>query len=1107
MTARLVAWCTRHSWLVLALALAVGAAGELARRSLSRDVIPDLSDPQLVIVADWMGHPAPEVAAEVTQVLTRALDGVPGATAIRGSTMTGMAYIDVVFGSAADLVAGQRAIAERVTAARLPPTARVQLGPRASSTGWVYQYALIDPAHKKSLFELRRFQDEVLRPALATIDGVAEVASVGGELQQVVVEARPVELRARGVAFSDVVATLRAALPPVGPLVGQLPATVLPGSQARRSPSVAELAALPVAPTGTPLGEVARVRLSDDMPSGVADLGGGTPAVGGIVVAARDANLPAVITRVRATLARERTQLPTDVQLVTVYDRLDVADRVEDNLVHALGEEIAVVVVILLVFLLHARSALVPLATLPLVVLSTFGAMWLLGVPATVMSLGGIAIALGMAVDADIVALEACHRRLETTGAAPHGDRRSRIAGGGDPDGSTGGAGVPPRGIDRLHRIVAAAGSFAPAILTSLVITALSFLPVFAFTGETGRLLRPLALTKTLIIAASAVVSLTVAPALRARLLAGRIRPELDNPLTRTLVRLYRPVVHLALRRPLLTLVTAGLAVLSCLPIATQLGGEFLPRVDEGDLLFMPTTLPGVPTEQAVAMLRRQDRAITEIVEVGTVFGKVGRADTATDPAPFAMTETTIRLRPRDEWPSHPRSRWYSAWAPGALRRVLGLVWPEQGPDTTAEVVARLDRATRLPGWTNAWTAPARGRIDMMSTGVRTPVGIRIIAADPQRLEALGAAVRARVLALPGTRSATFESLGGETGLRFVPEPAALAGADVESAVVGATTDLLITGGQVGDLVLDGRRLRVRVASDASERGLADLVRATTVRGASTGPVPLALLGQPTTVTRPATIRTERGELCAYVYVDLVDGTDLTGYVERARRAVDPSTLALGAGERLEWTGQYELIVAGEHRLAWIVPLVALTMLGLLLLQFRSLTEALIVLAAVPFALVGSIWTLYLLGYPMSAPVWVGLLSVVGLAMQTGVVMVVYIDEAFHRRVREGTLASRDDIVAAHAEGTVRRLRPKLMTITTMALALAPLLWADGAGAEIMRRVAAPMIGGLATSAFLTLEVLPVLYTIWRTRQLRRAQRLGLSIEAVVGPPPPWARS
>jgi copper/silver efflux system protein len=1085
-TARVVAWSTRHPSIVLGAAVAIAIAGGLARKALPRDVIPDLSDPQIVLVADWMGHPATEVASDVTQVLTRALDGVPGSTAVRGSSMSGMAYIDVAFASGADLAAGREAIVERVAGARarLPRTARVQVGPLASSTGWVFEYVLVDPGRRASLLTLRHFQDDVLRPALAAIPGVAEVASVGAGVQEVLVEAHPAALRERGLAFTDLLAALRPALSaPGAPGVADLEALPVP------VPAPGEAAAAATSPRAR-VADVARVRIADDMPTGVADFGGGLPAVGGIVIARRDAALPALIARVKRTLEGARAELPPEVKVVTVYNRLDVANRVGNTLHRAVAEEVLVVALVVLLFLGHLRSALVPLATLPLVLLITFAAMWVLDVPATVMSLGGIAIALGMAVDADVVALEACHRRLET---------------------GTGGG-------DRRRRLIAAAGSFAPAILTSLMITALSFLPVFAFGGETGRLLRPMALTKTLVIAAAALVTLTAAPALRERLVRGKIQPELENRLTRWLVRWYRPFVDFALRRPVLTIATALLAVISCLPIVNRLGGEFLPRVDEGDLLFMPTTLPGVPPDQAATLMRRQDRAIGQFPEVAAVFGKVGRADTATDPAPYWMAETTVRLLPRSQWPKLARTRWYSRWAPRPLRAVLGLFWSEESPATTAELIASLDRATRLPGWSNAWTAPARARIDMMATGVRTPVGIRLVAADPDRLDALGAALRDLAAGVPGTRSAVYESLGGETGLRFVPDAQAMAQAGADPAQVAAAADFLITGGHLGDLMVDGRRLRLRVAPDMTEsmRGPADQLRSATVRagsgknGAADAPIALGLLGRPQVVTRPAALRSERGELCAYVYVDLQDGTDVLGYVERARgeldRALAAGTLVLAPGERVEWTGQYQLLAAGAKRLRWIVPLVVASMLALLLLQFRTIASALIVLVSVPFALVGSFWTLYLLGYPMSAPVWVGLLSVVGLAMQTGVVMVVYIDDAFHRRVRAGLIASRDDIVAAHAEGTVRRLRPKVMTITTMAAALLPLLWTEGAGAEIMKRVAAPMIGGLATSAFLTLEVLPVLYTIWRHRQLRRAQRLGVPVAVVVGVAPGWAR-
>jgi Cu(I)/Ag(I) efflux system membrane protein CusA/SilA len=1088
MIAALVAWSTRRPWRVILAALLLAVAGELARRNLASDAIPDLSNPQIVLVADWMGHPAAEVASELTQVLTGALQGVPGSTAIRGSSMSGMAYVDVVFDSPSDLQRGREGIVDRVAnvRGRLPANVRIQIGPMASSTGWVFQYVLIDPQRRQSALALKRLQDGVLRPALAAIPGVAEVASVGGGVQQVLVELEGERLRARAVAFSDVVSTLRKAL----------------ATNPRASPE--DLEALPLQIPGpavsepTRIGDLGHVHVTDDLPTGLADFRGIEPAVGGIVVARRDANLAVLIEAVKRTLDRQRPELPVGVELVTAYDRSDLISRVGHTLLRALAEEVAVVSLVTLLFLLHGRSALVPLLTLPVVVLLTFGAMWIAGAPATIMSVGGIGIALGMAVDADVVALEACHRQIEA--------RRSTYS-----------------PVDRRGQLIAAAGSFAPALLTSLVIAALSFLPVFAFGGESGRLLRPLALGKTLVIGAAALVTVTLAPALRERLLRGRMTPELENPVTRALVRAYRPFVHFALARPVLTLVTAALAVFSCVPIVPRLGGEFLPHIDEGDLLFMPTTLPGARADLAVTQLFQQNRALRQFTEVTAVFGKLGRADTATDPAPYSMAETTLRLKPRSKWPNMARSRWYSGWAPPALRRVLGRIWPEATQVTTSELVAQLDAATRLPGWVSTWTAPARARMDMMATGVRTPVGIRVVAADPARLDSLGTALRAMVMRISGTRSAVFESLGGEAWLAFQPDPAELARHRVDPALAQSTADLLLNGGQLGEIERDGQRLRIRIAPDvnmpampgpATERlrGPADQLREVTVRASENGPpVPLGLVGRVGYVTRPALLRAERGELVAYVYVDLMEGTDLAGYVERAKveldRALATREVRLEPGERVEWTGQYELLAAGQRRLRWIVPIVAISTLALLFVQFRSITEALIVLLSVPFALVGSLWTLFLLGYPMSAPVWVGLLSTAGLAMQTGVVMVVYIDDAFHRRVREGRLRSRDDIVEAHAEGTVRRLRPKVMTVATMGASLLPLLWADGAGAEIMKRVAAPMLGGLVTSALLTLEVLPVIYTIWRSAQLRRAQHTGLSIDSVVGRAPAWATS
>ncbi len=1010
-----------------------------------------------------MGHSASEVAEDVTSLLTGALRSLPGTTAVRGSSMTDMAYVDVSFADGSDLEQQRREVLDRLASLRsqLPPDLRLQVGPAAASTGWVFQYALSDPSRHQSLLTLKRLQDDVLRPALLEIPGVAEVASVGGAVEELLVEVHGTVLEERGLAFSDTLPPLERAL-----------------REQRGAVSPEALAQLPLAgPDGSTLflGEVARLRLKTTMPSGLANLAGNPAVVGGIVVARRDADLGPLIERVRRTLDQKLGPPRDHVRWVTVYDRLDLVNHVHGTLVAALAEEVAVVVAIVLLFLLHLRSALIPLITLPVVLGLTFLGMWLLGVPATIMSLGGIGIALGLAVDADVVALEACHRRLEAAALRPQSEPALDVANPG----------------------------FTSAIFTSLSIAAITFLPVFAFTGETGQLLRPLALTKTLVIAAALLVMLTLAPALRALLLKGRVIPEFEHPLVRLLVRAYRPIVHFALGRPLLTLATAALALLSSVPIAAQLGSEFLPRIEEGDLLFMPTTLPGINPEDAQDQLDLQNRIIAKFGEVESVFGKVGRAETATDPAPWSMAETTIRLKPREQWPKFPHPRWYSIWAPEPFRRCLALGWPEREARSTQELVAALDSATHLPGWTSSWTAPARARLDMLATGVRTPVGLRVVAAGGERLEALGIALKSQLEDVTGTRSVFFESLGGEARLGFTPDADALARLQTEPGLVQRTADVVLHGGSLGDVEIDGQATRVRLLPRrVSGGGDPDRLRQLSVRGAA-GPIPLALLGRTAHVPVPSSIRSEGGELVAYLYVDLTTDADVGSYIREGQRQLDAAlqggSLQLQPGERFEWTGQYALIEQGERRLRWIVPLVFGSLLLLLFLQFRGWMHALIVLSAVPFALVGSIWTLYILDYPLSAPVWVGLLSVVGLAMQTGVVMVVYIDDAFYQRVREGKLTTRNDIVEAHTEGTVRRLRPKLMTITTMAAGLLPLLWSNGAGAEIMRRVAAPMLGGLLTSAFLTLEVLPVLYTIWRHRQLLEAQRTGRPIAELVG--------
>jgi Cu(I)/Ag(I) efflux system membrane protein CusA/SilA len=555
--------------------------------------------------------------------------------------------------------------------------------------------------------------------------------------------------------------------------------------------------------------------------------------------------------------------------------------------------------------------------------------------------------------------------------------------------------------------------------------------------------------------------------------------------------------------------------------VGYRLGSEFLPRIDEGDLLFMPTTDAGVRKEDAAEQLAAQDHFIKQFEEVKTVFGKVGRADTPTDPAPFSMAETTIRLRPRSEWPDVYRERWYSRWAPESVKAALRPLWPERTPRTLAGLIEELDRATRMTGWTNAWTAPVRARMDMLATGVHTPVGIRVVSNDPYRLADLGAPMEALAMRVPGARSAFFESVRDRPWPTFLANSEALAHPGVDKNLLKKTTEFMISGGDLGEFEWQGDPFRLALTlverdhdaeEEPSTRSLNFLCDITVrSRGDHGQPVPLALLGSPKPTIQPAMVRSEFGELVAYVYVDLHPGVDPGHFVENAKAELEHTIAAGGLdlreGERIEWTGQYELIAQGEKRLWWIVPFVLLSMFALLLFQFRSVAEAAIVLLCVPFALVGSLWTLYWLGYSLSAPVWVGLLSTIGLAMQTGVVMVVYIDDAFHRRVQSDRIHARDDIVDAHTEGTVLRLRPKLMTIATMAASLLPLLWAEGAGAEIIRRVAAPMLGGLLSSAFLTLEVIPVVYTMWRSHQLEVAKRRKVRLAEVIGPVPTWAQA
>jgi Cu(I)/Ag(I) efflux system membrane protein CusA/SilA len=735
--------------------------------------------------------------------------------------------------------------------------------------------------------------------------------------------------------------------------------------------------------------------------------------------------------------------------------------------------------------------------------------MALLDIPATIMSLGGIAIALGATVDAEIVMIEASHKKLERA----------------------------PPGADRQRLLAEAAREVTPALFFSLLVIAAAFLPVFTLTGQAGRLFTPLAWTKTFVMLSAAVLSITFAPALRSLLLAGRIRPESEHPLSRLVHRIYRPFVFVALRRPKSTVAIGLLAVLSAVPLAMRLGTEFMPPLNEGDVLYMPTTLPGISIEEAKRQLQAQDRVFRSFPEVLSVFGKAGRAETATDPAPLTMVETTVRLRPPEEWRLVPVERWWSSWAPGPLRPALAAVWPERRRITWDELVAEMNAAMAFPGWTNAYTMPIKARVDMLSTGVRTPVGVKVMGTSLAEIEKLGVGLEKVLAPIPGTRSAFYERNEGGLYVDVVPRREALARWGLTVGDVNRIVEAAIGGTPIGvtiegrnrftvnvrypqDLRSDLERLPagaplppVRLAQMGMGGGAA--AREAPAPAASDAPsldwlgppanrpaleagpaepagpafVPLGQLADVRIASGPPMVRDENGLLVGYVYVD-IDGAqrDVGGYVaeakEAVRRAQLDGTLRTPPGYVLEWTGQYELLQKTEERLAIVVPLTLLLVVLLLWLHFKNFTEVLIVLLSIPFALVGSVWLLWALDYRMSTAVWVGIIALVGLAAQTGVVMIVYIDQAYERRRAAGKIRDLSDIVWAHMEGTVLRVRPKLMTVATMLAGLVPLLWASGSGADVMKRIAAPMVGGLVTSAFLTLEIIPVVYTYWRQEQV-----------------------
>lgn len=1112
----MIAWLidasARFRVLVLFAALALATLGVTAMRNVKLDAIPDLSDPQVIVFTEWMGRSPTLIEDQVTYPLVTSLLGAPHVVDVRGQTMFGMSFVYVVFEEGTDIYWARSRVLEYLNTvkSRLPVDANTRIGPDATGVGWVYQYALVDESGQHDLGQLRALQDFSLRYALTSVPGVAEVASVGGYEQQYQVTVDPVRLRNFNLTVSDVVQAVRSSNNDVGARVLEMSEREYFVRGRGYLTKVEDIEQIVVrSERGTPVlvRDIGHVTMGGDIRRGSADFDGKGETVSGLVVMRYGENALDVIERVEKKLEELRPMLPDGVNVIPVYNRKDLIERAIDTLKHALIEEMIVVALVILLFLLHVRSALLPIIALPLAVVTAFIPMYFLGIPATIMSLGGIAIAIGATVDAEIVMVEAAHKKLEQ---APPGLSESM----------------------RARLLSEAAREVTPAIFFSLLIIAVSFLPVFGLTGQAGRLFKPLAYTKTFVMLSAALLSITVAPALRDYLIRGKIFSEARHPVSRAIRKVYEPFVHVALHNPKTTVLIGVMALVSALPIAQRLGSEFIPPLDEGDLLYMPTTLPNISIEEARTQLQHQDEILRSFPEVSSVLGKVGRAETPTDPAPLSMIETVVRLKPKDEWRKKRVGRWYSGWAPDFLRPALESIMPEHLPLSREDLVQEMNSKLEFPGFTNAFTQPIRGRVDMLTTGIRTPVGIKVYGTDLGEIERVGTAIERTLHDVSGTRSVLFERSVGGLYIDVIPNRESLARYGLTIATVNEVIESAL-GGLPVTTTVEGRNrftVNVRYAQDfrmsldairdvalplpegtiapqAGDTGSSVMGSAAQSRG-TVGQIPLGAVADVVVASGPPMIRDEAGLLVGYVYVDIAADRDVGSYVDDAKAAVEEARklgrISIPPGYYIKWTGQYELLREMEARMKLLIPLTLLITIFLLYIQFKNFTEVLIVLLSVPFALIGSVWALWLLDYNLSTAVWVGVIALVGLAAQTGVVMIVYIDHAYERRFRAGQIQTLEDIIEAHSEGTIQRVRPKLMTVGTMLIGLVPLLFAEGSGADVMKRIAAPMVGGLITSAFLTLEIIPVIYTYWRGEQLlwrklrARASSLLLPLERSV---------
>jgi Cu(I)/Ag(I) efflux system membrane protein CusA/SilA len=1037
MLERIIDWSLKNVFLVLLTTLFLVIGGVYAVLKIPLDALPDLSDAQVIVYTEYPGQAPQVVEDQVTYPLTTAMLSVPRSKVVRGFSFFGASFVYVIFEDGTDIYWARSRVLEYLNfaAGRLPRGVTPQLGPDATGVGWVYQYAVLGKDY--SLAELRTLQDWFIRYQLTKAQGVAEVASIGGFVQQYQVTVNPHKLQAYGIPLKTVTETIANGNRDVGGRAIELSETeyMVRGRGYLHGTQDLERLVLKVA-NGTPVlvRDVARVELVPDERRGITELNGDGEVVSGIAVARYGQNALEVIDNLKLRLKEITAGLPSGVSIQAVYDRADLIHRAIENLRHTLLEESLVVAVICALFLMHVRSALVAIVMLPVGVLMAFMVMHLLNMNSNIMSLGGIAIAIGAMVDAAIVMIENVHKHLER-------------------DAPT---------LPRYSIVLNACREVGPPLFFSLLIITVSFLPVFTLEAQEGRLFQPLAYTKTFAMASAALLSVTLVPVLILLFVRGHIRSEQDNPINRGLLCLYRPVITWVMRYPKATVFLALIILLASIYPAMRLGGEFMPTLNEGTLLFMPQTLPGISVTKTAELLQTQDRIIKSFPEVESVFGKAGRASTATDPAPLEMSETVINLKPETQW------------RPGM---------------TLDKLVAEMDQALQIPGVSNAWTMPIKNRIDMLATGIRTPIGIKLFGNDLAEMERLAQQIEQAVKNVPGTTSAYAERITGGYYLNIDPDYAALARYGL---MVGDIQNLISTaiGGEMVTTMVEGRErfgVIVRYPRELrdSPEAIGSHVLVTTADGAM---IPLSSVAHVSLSKGPPGIRTENSLLSAYIFVDMRD-RDIAGYVKDAKLAVEQA-VQLPTGYYITWSGQFEYMERAKQRLEVVVPLTLLIIFLLLYLNFGRMTETLIVMLSVPFALVGGVWLLWLLNYNISVAVGVGFIALAGVAAETGVVMLIYLDHAYQTKFavcqQQGREMNRTELYDSVINGAAERLRPKMMTVAAIMAGLLPIMWSNGTGSEVMRRIAAPMVGGMISSMLLTLIVIPAIYTLAKGYRLKR---------------------